>query len=159
MQIEGENNQFIYMEYREIDKKNPPLDVLNLSLKDTQKMYLDPVPVMLKEYENSEEWKAFAIQLDDKESTTVGFAIVGSTGIDNTWIEDLMIDEKFQGKGYGTEAIKHLIKYLVASYSIDHIYLSCYPDNAYALRLYEKIGFKKTNRINVYNEDILVFNV
>jgi len=45
------------MEYVEIDKKNPPIEVVNLSLKDNQKAYLDPLPVMLKEYKNKSELK------------------------------------------------------------------------------------------------------
>src|SRR5690606_2210759 len=146
------------MEYVEIDKKNPPIDVVNLSLKDNQKAYLDPLPVMLKEYENKSEWKAFSIHLEDEGHTTIGFTIIGSRGKE-TWIEDLMIDEHHQGKGYGTEAIRHLIKYLVDTKHVHQIYLSCNPTNIYAFKLYTKLGFIKTNRINEYKEDILVYKI
>ncbi|VEU82706.1 GNAT family N-acetyltransferase [Acholeplasma hippikon] len=147
------------MEYIEIDKKHPPLEVLNLTLKDNQKAYLDPLPVMLKEYENKDQWKAFSIHLDDECHTTIGFAISGRHGNHNTWIEDLMIDKNYQGKGYGTEAIKHLITFLVDTYHIKHVYLSCCSTNTYAFNIYSKLGFKKTNRVNEYNEDILVYTV
>lgn len=40
------------------------------------------------------------------------------------WIDRKIIDEVFQGKGYGKEAMKQLIKLVAKEYGVDTIYLS-----------------------------------
>ncbi len=61
------------------------------------------------------------------------------------WHEtQIVIGEKeWQGKGYGTEAIKSLIK-KAKRLNITKIYLEVRPNNLRAIRTYEKCGFIKT---------------
>ncbi len=146
------------MEYRILDKKNPPSEVLNLSLKDNQKGFLDPLNIILKQYSNIDEWKVLSIHLDDQRKTTVGFAVIGYFAPDEGWIDDIMIDQKYQGKGYGTQAMQDLIEYLYANYNIDHIYLSCFKENINALRLYQKLGFVVTEKKDINGEIILIYH-
>jgi|LSQX01.1.fsa_nt_gb diamine N-acetyltransferase len=145
------------MEYRIFDKKNPPLEVLKLKTSDEQKFFLDPLEVILKEYGDVDQWKALSIHLNSTEPP-IGFAIIGSFGSDDTWIDDIMIDKAYQGKGYGTRAIKYLVNYLIENYHVDHIYLSCYKENTKALSLYQKLGFKITDKLDENGEIILVYN-
>ena len=55
----------------------------------------------------------------------------------NIW--HMMIDEKYQGKGYGSIAIKLCIDYIKSK-----PFGSSNIDNSIAIHIYEKIGFKDT---------------
>ncbi|MDP2947481.1 MAG: GNAT family N-acetyltransferase [Nanoarchaeota archaeon] len=60
----------------------------------------------------------------------------------DNWYETQIIigEKKYWGKGYGTEAIKQLIK-KAKSKGISKIYLEVRPNNLRAIRAYEKCGF------------------
>ena len=75
----------------------------------------------------------------------VGFVMYARDPEDGLYyINRLMIDEKYQGRGFGTEALKILIKELKESGvpSLDIIHK---PDNNIAIRIYEKLGFVLTD--------------
>ncbi len=81
------------------------------------------------------------IYCDDK---MVGFIMYAKDPDDGLYyINRLMIDEKYQGRGYGTEALKILIKELKEKgvLSLDIIHK---PDNYSAIRIYERLGFVLT---------------
>src|SRR5690606_23285122 len=103
------------MDFRPIDKKNPPKAVLDLSLEESQRTYLDPVNLILKEYQDLDNWKAISIHLDDELHTMIGFAVIGLCD-EEAWIDDLMIDKAYQGKGYGKQALNYLINELMLTY-------------------------------------------
>ncbi|MDD5738839.1 MAG: GNAT family protein [Candidatus Pacebacteria bacterium] len=57
---------------------------------------------------------------------------------------DIIIgDEAETGKGYGTDALKALIKYLFDNFDINKIWIEARGNNPRAIRAYEKVGFKK----------------
>ena len=60
------------------------------------------------------------------------------------WYETQIVigEKKYQGKGFGTEAITLLINKAKKA-DIRNIYLEVRPDNLRAIRAYEKCGFKK----------------
>ena len=62
----------------------------------------------------------------------------------NSWHEtQIIIGEKnYQGRGYGTEAIKLLIN-KARQMNLKKIYLEVRPDNVRAIKAYEKCGFRK----------------
>ena len=75
----------------------------------------------------------------------VGFTLHGKdTESKKYWIVRLMIDEKFQGKGFGKEATLELIKKMRGYGDCEEIFLSFVPANTGAEKLYEKIGFERT---------------
>lgn len=53
-------------------------------------------------------------------------------------------DFKYQEKGYGTKAIKMLIKYLFNYMQVKKVILDTNLKNTRAQHVYEKLGFKKT---------------
>ena len=78
----------------------------------------------------------------------VGFTMFGRDVDDgNIWIARLMIDEKYQGKGYGKAAVAKLIEFLPEKYGCSEVYLSTEPHNTHAQRIYESLGFINTGEI------------
>ncbi|MDO8676604.1 MAG: GNAT family N-acetyltransferase [Candidatus Azambacteria bacterium] len=76
-----------------------------------------------------------------------GRKIVGHIALQkrkNGWYEtQIIIGEKnYQGKGYGTEAIKLLINKARRT-NLKKIYLEVRPSNIRAIKAYEKCGFRK----------------
>jgi len=100
----------------------------------------------------------FGIYNDDE---PVGFAMLAygvddsyeeypSIAKDNYCIWRLMIDKKYQGKGYGRKAIELLIDY-VKTFPFgkaDYLYLSYEPENTLAKKLYASFGFKETGEMD-----------
>ena len=73
---------------------------------------------------------------------------------DTYFIDAIMIDEKYQGKGYGKLALVQVLTYIRTKpwgevYSIK---LSCYDENMIAAKMYEKFGFVRTNEF-VHGKD------
>jgi len=54
-----------------------------------------------------------------------------------------MIDQRYQGKGYGKQAFNKLLKYIKTKYKPSKIYIS--SSNPIAIELYKKFGFIKKN--------------
>ncbi|MDP4000563.1 MAG: GNAT family N-acetyltransferase [bacterium] len=66
----------------------------------------------------------------------------------NGWHEtQIVIGEKgYRGKGYGSKAIKLLLQ-RARRLNISKIYLEVRPDNARAIRAYERCGFRKVRTV------------
>ena len=55
----------------------------------------------------------------------------------------IAITASMQEKGYGTEAIPAMVRYGMETLGLRRIFLKVYPDNARAMRVYEKCGFRE----------------
>lgn len=94
-------------------------------------------------YENS--WTIKAIE---REEELVGFTMYGYNEEEEFYeLCRIMIDRKFQGKGYGTQAIKLVLEEMKAIEGCKEVYLSIDPENAVGKHVYEKIGFVSENRM------------
>ncbi len=96
----------------------------------------------------------FGIYDDD---TPVGFLMIGF-GTDDYWDDAppvatdnynlwrLMIDEKYQNKGYGREAVKLALDFIntLPCGRAEYCWLSYEPENEVARRLYHSFGFEET---------------
>ncbi len=51
-----------------------------------------------------------------------------------------------QDLGYGTEAVRAITEYGLTRLGLRRIFLKVYPDNARAMRVYEKCGFREYDR-------------
>lgn len=58
------------------------------------------------------------------------------------YINPLMIDEKYQGNGYSSHAMKLAIEKLKTDYNVSEIHIGHRKTNAVAGKLYESLGFK-----------------
>lgn len=54
----------------------------------------------------------------------------------------MTLSQPFQGKGYGTEAVRELVRYLFADLNVHRIIANCDPENISAHRLLERVGFR-----------------
>lgn len=91
------------------------------------------------------------------DSTPVGFLMIGF-GTDDYWDDAppvatdnynlwrLMIDEKYQHKGYGREAVKLALDFIntLPCGKAEYCWLSYEPENEVARRLYHSFGFEET---------------
>ena len=118
------------------------MDVASLSVKDSQKQYLAPAIGILARgyvYRNC-NGRIFVIEND---STVVGIALVREftdepLGYD---LQQFMIDQQYQGKGYGSAALELILDELRKEKHYDHVEVCVKKEDAEAIRLYEKHGF------------------
>jgi len=64
------------------------------------------------------------------------------------YISRLMIDQRYQHKGYGRETLEALRQIGLQDAGVDKLTLSTNPENAYGIRVYEKFGFKDTGKMD-----------
>ena len=105
----------------------------------------------------SEEQERRWVQKKLAEDATVFSMLEKTTGafIGNIEIMDavdgagelgIAITAAMQEKGYGTEAIPAMVRYGMETLGLRRIFLKVYPDNARAIRVYEKCGFREYDR-------------
>ncbi|TDL70635.1 GNAT family N-acetyltransferase [Paenibacillus amylolyticus] len=75
------------------------------------------------------------------------------------WILRFMIDEKYQGKGYGKLAIQEVIRMLQERSDCQQIRVSHVPHNITANALYKRIGFQETGELEDNGDIILSYQV
>lgn len=102
---------------------------------------------------NEEEWYEkispfekeynFAIEVLDKEE------YIGGCGIHNIDYKNSKVEigifignEEYLSKGYGTDALKVLVKFIFEQMNINKVKLTVFDFNDRAKRCYEKVGFK-----------------
>jgi diamine N-acetyltransferase len=59
----------------------------------------------------------------------------------------LMVDDKYQGKGYGRFGMKTMLEIFRADERIDTVGISYEPENDVARKLYASLGFKETGQM------------
>ena len=55
----------------------------------------------------------------------------------------IAITAKMQNQGHGTEAVLAMVKYAIDQLGLERVFLRTNPQNARAIRVYEKCGFRK----------------
>ena len=84
----------------------------------------------------------FAIYADQ---TIVGFIMLGYYEAKRYYtLWKLLIDRRFQGRGYGRDALSLGIDYMMERFQTGEIYTGVSPGNAVAKRLYRSVGFQYT---------------
>lgn len=91
------------------------------------------------------QWITKTIEHDGE---LIGFTMYGLCEERNFYeISRVMIDRKFQGKGYGTQALSLIVEEMKKQFGCNEIYLSTEPDNARGKHVYEKFGFVSMGEI------------
>ena len=132
------------LKLRKIDESNF-IECFNLSLGEVQDRFVShAIRSLAQAYVYYNQCTPFGIYSND---TIVGYVMVIYDYDEETYnIWHMMIDEKYQGKGYGSIAIKLCIDYIKSKPfgSSNDVILTCNIDNSIAIHIYEKIGFKDT---------------
>lgn len=137
------------VELREITDKNIE-ECCSLTVGEKQQEYIASNQSSLETAKASPEIaRPFAIYIDDR---MVGFTMFAfdeeyEDPDDRYWLWRFMIDEKLQGRGYGSLALKEIISYFQKN-GANNITLSTKESNKSALALYHKFGFRETGEMN-----------
>ena len=148
---------------------------MNIYLKDIDKENFEECVLLTTNKDNkhyiSEEfvaWNAFSIaqsKVEDgwitkaiySDDTMVGFVMYGYNHEDDIFeLCRIMIDHKFQGKGYGRESLGIILKEMKKLNGCCEIFLSFDPENKIGRHLYESFGFKDTGKVE---EDEIVYSL
>lgn len=90
----------------------------------------------------------------------VGFVMFGFDADDRKYyLGRLMIDEKFQGRGYGRAATLEVIEQFNQTEDCREVYLSFVPENVNAEKLYQSIGFERTGETTEDGEIVMRFDM
>ncbi len=133
------------VELRKITKENYE-ECLNLKVADSQKAFVSStVHSLAQAWVYYKTAFPFAIYADKQ---MVGFIMLGYYEINHQYtLWKLLIDEKYQNKGYGKEALKLGVKYLVNQFHAKEVYTAYYATNHVAKKLYTSFGFCETGEI------------
>ena len=69
------------------------------------------------------------------------------------WIEDVVVDDMFRGRGLGRKLVTHAIDYC-KSQNINTLMLTSNPKRVAANALYQSLGFER-KETNVYKMNLL----
>ena len=125
-------------------------EALKLELNAGQEHFVATNVYSLAEAYVKPEWpvyRPFAVYDGEQ---LVGFAMYAGdpASARNHYVQRLMIDRRFQGRGYGRAAMVELLRLIRENDTCEEITLTVAPDNANAQNLYRSLGFEDTGRMH-----------
>ena len=130
-------------------------EVINLKVSENQQKFVATNVFSIAQSKVLPECIPLAVY---EEELLVGFAMYAMDREDKEYcIYRLMIDEKYQSKGYGRATMEALIKHISADKEHHIIYISFEPENKSAKALYESLGFVPDGRM-VEDEVVYMLN-
>lgn len=119
-----------------------------LKVSDDQKNFVAPNVYSIAESKVNPNYHPYVVKDGD---LVVGFVMLD---IDLTldledyyWVPRLMIDAKYQGKGYGKKAMQLVVELLSKEPRCERIRLSYEPENEGARKFYKSLGFVETGHV------------
>ena len=130
------------VELRDITEDNFT-EVVELKVSDKQEGFVSSVAYSLAQaWAYKETAFPFAVYADD---VPVGFVMLGWYKPRKQYtLWKFLIDERYQNRGYGRQALKLAIDYLAETFGADEIYTGVVPENTAAKQLYRSVGFRET---------------
>ena len=118
------------------------LEAASLLVRDGQRGFVAPAIGILARGYVYRDCRARVYALEN-DGVIVGLALVREfseepLGYD---LQQFMIDRRYQGRGYGSEALKMILDDLRSEGRYDHVEVCVKKDDIAAIRLYEKYGF------------------
>ena len=90
----------------------------------------------------------WVVKAVEHEGELIGFTMFGFNEEEGFYeLCRIMIDRKYQNKGYGTQAIRMILEEMKARFGCGEVYLSTDPENARGKHVYEKVGFRSEHRM------------
>lgn len=146
------------LHFEQITQKNRK-QVEALSLFPEQIDFVESVKDCLNEADTTPQWKTVGVYDDN---SLLGFAMYGyfaeNSQKGRVWLDRLLIDKKYQGKGYGKATVSALLKRLSTEYNCSTVYLSVYDINKTAISIYKEIGFYFNGELDTKGEKIMVYD-
>lgn len=97
------------------------------------------------------DWEPYALMAHEADARRmVGFAMLATAPepAEDVYLLHFFIDQRFQGRGYGAEALRCLIALARAVYPLRRaLALTVHPENTRAQRLYANAGFLPTGAL------------
>lgn len=111
---------------------------------EQKKVFTFPVVYWIAESKYVPEFEPLAIYCDEE---IIGFIVYCSSPDNegNYWIPALMIDARYQRRGYAKEAMLQLIQYMKLHLNPQRIMIGHRPENMIAGNLYESLGFVRVS--------------
>jgi diamine N-acetyltransferase len=142
---------------RPIDHSNRQV-VEALDVSPEQQQFVSNVPDSIREAEREPDGRGlyWAIYADE---TPVGFVMisddVGSPDYFPQYLWKLFIDQRYQGRGYGTATLDLIADYFRRRPEVAIMRTSCGQGEGSPLGFYERYGFEQTGDI-VFDDEILL---
>jgi diamine N-acetyltransferase len=127
--------------------------MVQLELKPEQRPWVSPPAWSLarcyvKFFGDNFEHTPKIIEADGK---IVGYSTIACDPASETdyWIDDIMIDHRFQGRGYGRPAMIETLREIMRRYpQCRGVQLTCFRANTVAAKLYLSLGFVSTGQVD-----------
>ncbi|MGX6977702.1 GNAT family N-acetyltransferase [Vagococcus elongatus] len=114
------------------------------------------ISIVQSVYDNDGQWVIKGIAHGND---IIGFTMYGYNVDDKAYdLCRFMLDQKFQGRGYGQKALKVIVEEMCARFNCEKIYLSTDPENSLGKYIYEKFGFINTGQL-VDGEELFVLDL
>jgi diamine N-acetyltransferase len=126
---------------RAVDRDNWR-EVTKLKVNESQREFVAEPSYYLALCSYGELWRPLAIYLGEQVIGFLMWAIDSDDG--SCWLGGILIDQRYQRRGYGRKAIQAAIAMLAEKGGYQHFALSYAPDNP-AKHLYHSLGFVETD--------------
>lgn len=129
-----------------------------LGIAPGQEQFVNSVPEALAEAAEEPDGRAIQWGLYDDE-TPVGFVMisdeVGGPGYISQYLWKLLIDERYQRRGYGTAALDLVAEYFRGRPGVEVMWTSAGQGAGSPILFYERYGFERTGEI-VFDDEVLL---
>lgn len=117
-------------------------EVIKITVAEPQYEFVGRPDYYLTMCAYGELWRPLVVYLGEE---VIGFLMWAVDPADGScWLGGIMIDQRYQGQGYGRRAIQTAVNMLAQQYGYKDFALSYNPANTPAKRLYHSLGFVET---------------
>jgi diamine N-acetyltransferase len=132
------------IEFREITKENF-WECIELSVAQDQTNFVTSNAISIAQSKVQPECIPLAVYDND---IMVGFLMYCIDEDDGEyWIYRMMVDEKYQSKGYGKQMMEKLLGLIQQDRTHNKIFLGVHKESIKAVKLYERFGFSFTGQV------------
>jgi diamine N-acetyltransferase len=163
----GEASAMVHIRLRSVVSTQDRVSVMGLRRGPGQERYLDSMADIFAEADAEQRAvpRQWAVH-DSEAGSLIGFMMI-SDNIPQPMDEDLvgpyylwklLIDERFQGRGYGAATLDALVGYLGTRPRADVLYTSCADGPGSPRGFYLRYGFTDTGRV-MWGENVLALDL
>jgi len=128
----------------EITKENF-WDCIDLSVTEEQVDFVTSNAVSIAQSKIQPECIPLVVYDDDLMVGFIMYCIDEDDG--EYWIYRMMIDRKYQSKGYGKKALSKLLEIIKEDKNHDKVFLGVHKESSYAIKLYKSFGFEFNGQV------------